>query len=52
VIVEGRYTGSYKATGKSADAQFCHVFKVKDGKVVSFQQFVDTAQMQGVMGVK
>jgi uncharacterized protein len=52
VVVEGRYTGTYKATGKSADAQFCHVFKIKNGKLASFQQFVDTAQMQNVMGVR
>jgi ketosteroid isomerase-like protein len=32
------------------DAQVCHVFKVRDRKVTSFQQFVDTAQMQDVMG--
>ena len=29
-----------------------HVFKVCDGKVTSFQQFVDTAQMQDVMGAR
>jgi ketosteroid isomerase-like protein len=49
VVVEGRYTGTYKATGKSLDSQFCHVFKFRDGKVTSFQQFVDTAQLQGAM---
>jgi ketosteroid isomerase-like protein len=52
VIVEGRYTGGYKATGRSIDAQFCHVFKVREGKVTSFQQYMDTAQMQGVMGAR
>jgi uncharacterized protein len=52
VVVEGRYTGTYKATGKSADAQFCHVFKIRNGRLASFQQFVDTAQMQNVMGVR
>jgi len=52
VVVEGRYTGTFKATGKSLDAQMCHVFKVRDGKVTSFQQFVDTAQMQDVMGAR
>jgi uncharacterized protein len=52
VIVEGRYTGTYKGTGKAADAQYCHVFKIRDGKLASFQQFVDTAQMQSVMGVQ
>ncbi len=52
VVVEGRYTGTYKSTGKSADAQFCHVFKIRNGKLASFQQFVDTAQMQDVMGAR
>lgn len=50
VVVEGRYTGKYLATGTELDAQFCHVFKLEDGKVSSFQQFTDTAQMQKVMG--
>lgn len=50
VVVEGRYTGKYLATGIEMDAQFCHVFKFADGKVSSFQQFTDTAQMQKAMG--
>lgn len=52
VIVEGRYSGTYKATGKSMDTQMCHVWDVKDGKVTKFQQYVDTAKLQNVMGVK
>jgi ketosteroid isomerase-like protein len=52
VIVEGRYTGKYKATGKSMDTQCCHVWDVKDGKVTRFQQYVDTAKLQDVMGQK
>lgn len=50
VIVEGRYTGIYKATGKSMDTQMCHVWDVKDGKVTRFQQYVDTAKLRDVMG--
>jgi ketosteroid isomerase-like protein len=50
VVVEGRYTGTFKPTGKDLDAQYCHVFKLRDGKLTSFQQFVDTAHMQEVMG--
>ncbi len=50
VVVEGRYTGTFKATGKAMDAQMCHVFKLRDGKVTNFQQFVDTAQWQSVVG--
>ena len=50
VIVEARYSGRYKATGKNMDTQVCHVFDIKDGKVTRFQQYVDTAKLQNVMG--
>ena len=50
VVVEGRYTGLYKPTGKRLDAQLCHVWDVKDGKVVRFQQYVDTKQLNAVAG--
>jgi len=50
VIAECRYTGVYKATGKSINAQACHVWKFSDGKVTSFQQYLDTGQMQDAMG--
>lgn len=49
VIVEVRYSGRFKATGKSMDTQACHVWDVKDGKVTRFQQYVDTAKLQDVM---
>lgn len=49
VIVECRYTGAYKVTGKSLDIQVCHLWKVDDGKVKRFQQYIDTAQLQEVM---
>ena len=52
VVVELRYSGTYKATGKDVDAQVCHVWTVKDGKITKFQQYVDTAKMQDVMGVR
>jgi ketosteroid isomerase-like protein len=50
VIVEARYSGTYKPTGKSIDAQACHVWDVRNGKVVKFQQYTDTAQLQAAMG--
>ena len=50
VIVEARYSGTYKPTGKSIDAQACHVWDLKDGKVARFQQYVDTAQLQAALG--
>jgi uncharacterized protein len=52
VVVEGRYTGTYKQTGRKLDAQVCHVWQIRDGKVTSFQQFVDTGQLQEVMGAR
>jgi uncharacterized protein len=52
LVVEGRYTGTFKPTGKSLDAQVCHVLKFRDGKLTSFQQFVDTAQLQDVMAAR
>ena len=52
VIVEARYGGTYKATGKSMDAQVCHVWDVKDGKVTRFQQYMDTAKLQDAMGAR
>ena len=50
VVAEGRYSGKHLATGAELDAQFCHVFKFENGKVTSFQQFTDTAQLQKAMG--
>jgi uncharacterized protein len=52
VIVEARYSGTYKATGKSMDAQACHVWDVKDGKVTRFQQYLDTAKIRDAMGAR
>lgn len=52
VVVEARYTGTYKPTGKSMDAQVCHVWDVENGKVTRFQQYVDTAKLQEVMGAR
>lgn len=52
VVVEARYSGTYKATGKSLDAQVCHVWDVRDGKVTRFQQYTDTAKFQDAMGAR
>ena len=43
VVVLGEYSGTYRATGVSFKAPFAHVWKLKDGKAVSFQQYTDTA---------
>ncbi len=51
VIVEGRYKGMYRKTGNNMDIQVCHIWEVKNGKLTKFQQYVDTAALQDVMGV-
>ena len=50
VVVEGRYSGTYAATGTHADLQYCHVFTFEGDKLARFQQFTDTAQFQKAMG--
>lgn len=52
VVTFGRITGRYNATGAPIDAQFAHVWRIEDGQVVSFQQYVDTLQFaRAVAGV-
>jgi ketosteroid isomerase-like protein len=51
VLVEARYKGTAKATGKPVDAQAAHVWDLRDGKVVRFQQYTDTWQFAQVTGV-
>ena len=52
VVMEGRYTGMYKPSGKNLDAQVCHILRFRDGKLLSFQQYVDTGQLQMVMATR
>ena len=50
VVVEGRYRGTVKATRKPLDAQFAHVWRIRNGKVVAFQQYTDTKQWTEACG--
>lgn len=50
VVVEGRYHGTMKATGTPIDAQFAHIWQLRDGKVVRFQQYTDTKQWAEAAG--
>lgn len=45
IVALGRSRGVYRATGKTLDAQFAHIWRVKGGKIVGFQQFIDTLQV-------
>ena len=42
VVVLGKYSGKYKKTGKSFQANFAHVWKMQDGKAAQFIQYVDS----------
>jgi hypothetical protein len=50
VLVEARYRGSVKATGTKLDVQVAHVWDLRDGKIVKFQQYADTWQVAQVTG--
>jgi ketosteroid isomerase-like protein len=49
VVVLGRYKGTYKATGAALDAQFAHIWHLRDAKITAFHQYTDTAQAVRVM---
>lgn len=42
VVAYGTYTGTYKITGKPFTARVAHAWKLKNSKIVSFEQFVDS----------
>lgn len=50
VVALGDYGGAYEATGRSIDVPFAHVWKLRDGKAVFFQQFTDTALVREATG--
>ncbi len=46
VYVEGHSRMSLKQGGPEIDTDWVHIFTVRDGKVVRFRDFVDTAQVK------
>jgi uncharacterized protein len=42
VTVLATYSGTYKATGKSFEAPFAHVWWLQGGKAFRFRQYTDT----------
>jgi ketosteroid isomerase-like protein len=49
VVTRGRYRAIYKATGVAVDAQFVHVWKMRNGQAVMFQEYTDTAQFRAAV---
>lgn len=49
VVGLGTYTGTNKSTGKSLSTRVAHVWRVRDGKAVKFEQITDTAEVLDAM---
>jgi len=49
VVAYGTYSGIYKATGKPFKARVAHLWILRDGKIISFEQFVDSKTVTETM---
>jgi ketosteroid isomerase-like protein len=45
VVALGRYQGTNRATGRSTTAAFAHIYWLREGRVVRFEQYADTAKI-------
>jgi hypothetical protein len=50
VVMQGHYVAKGKATGKSVRAAVTHVLEISDGKIVRFDQYVDSATINAILG--
>ena len=50
VVMQGHYVAKGKATGKSVRAAVAHAFEISDGKIVRFDQYVDSATINPIIG--
>ncbi|MFX0555543.1 nuclear transport factor 2 family protein [Maribacter sp. CXY002] len=50
VLATLRYNGKLKVNGATIDAQAAHLWTLSDGKVIGFQQYVDTKQLNDALG--
>lgn len=50
VVALGRYRGSAKTTGRGMNPQAVHVWTLQDGKVIAFQQYIDTLDVARATG--
>jgi ketosteroid isomerase-like protein len=42
VVSLGDFTGVHGTTGKRSEARYAHVWTVRDGKIATFRQYIDT----------
>ncbi len=45
ILATLRYNAKYKETGKLYDVQVAHLWTLNEGKIVAFQQYVDTKKL-------
>jgi uncharacterized protein len=46
VVVLGETAGKYRATGRSFQSPFAHAWRLRDGRVVEWRAYIDTALAQ------
>ena len=49
VVAVGTYRGTYRATGKSMTARFAHVWQMREGRLVHFEQIADTESFNAAL---
>jgi ketosteroid isomerase-like protein len=50
VVMQGHYVAKGKHSGKSVRAAVAHAIEISDGKIVRFDQYVDSATINAIMG--
>lgn len=50
VVALGRYSGEHKGSGRRMNPQAVHVWTLRDGRVVAFQQYIDTLAVARATG--
>ena len=45
MVAFGSYGGTYKTTGPAMNAPFAHLWTVRNGRIVGFVQYTDTAKV-------
>lgn len=50
IIATGRYAGKNKMSGHEMNPQAVHVWTLENGKIVKFQQYIDTLNVHKAMG--
>jgi ketosteroid isomerase-like protein len=49
VVMQGHYVAKGKATGRSVRAAVAHVLEISDGKIVRFDQYLDSATINPII---